>query len=245
MTTPDVHTLTGAYAADALPDEERRAFDAHLAECPACAQEVAELRATAARLAAGTAETPPPALRERVLAQARQTRQVSPLPVVSTSAPAAAPTPRAWYRQPLAAAAALLLIVALGLGAVAVRAERRADDAQRQADRISALLTDPGRVVQGMPVTTGGRAAMVAADGDAIFTARGLRALPANRSYQLWVIDEQGARSAGVLGRAGDGRLERFVTGIRPGDSMGLTVEPASGSEAPTTDPIWLASSSA
>ena len=36
----DLHTLTGAYAADALSDTEQLAFERHLTACPACAQEV-------------------------------------------------------------------------------------------------------------------------------------------------------------------------------------------------------------
>ncbi|WP_047470085.1 RskA family anti-sigma factor, partial [Streptomyces sp. M10] len=33
MTTAELHTLTGAYALHALPEEERAAFDRHLADC--------------------------------------------------------------------------------------------------------------------------------------------------------------------------------------------------------------------
>ncbi|HYN16781.1 MAG TPA: zf-HC2 domain-containing protein, partial [Actinomycetes bacterium] len=46
----DLHTLTGAFAAHALSDTERLAFERHLEACPACAQEVRELQATTARL---------------------------------------------------------------------------------------------------------------------------------------------------------------------------------------------------
>ena len=47
---PDVHTLTGAYVCDALAPTERAAFEDHLAQCPACSQEVAEMREVAAVL---------------------------------------------------------------------------------------------------------------------------------------------------------------------------------------------------
>ena len=52
----DLHTLTGAYAADALDPVERDAFERHLQECADCRQEVAELRATTARLAGASYE---------------------------------------------------------------------------------------------------------------------------------------------------------------------------------------------
>ena len=79
MTDHELHTLTGAYATDALDADERAAFERHLESCASCRQEVVELRATAARLAVAASATAPAALRERVLAEASQTRQLSPL----------------------------------------------------------------------------------------------------------------------------------------------------------------------
>ncbi len=55
----DIHTLVGAYALDAVDDLERLRFDRHLVTCPSCEQEVAELRATAGRLADLTDIAPP------------------------------------------------------------------------------------------------------------------------------------------------------------------------------------------
>ncbi|MDI5982443.1 RskA family anti-sigma factor, partial [Amycolatopsis magusensis] len=78
MTSPDMHTLAGAYALDALDDVERERFRRHLAECPSCAQEVRELQATAARLGAAVAEDPPPGMKAEVLASIRATRQEPP-----------------------------------------------------------------------------------------------------------------------------------------------------------------------
>jgi anti-sigma factor RsiW len=52
----ELHTLTGAYAAAALPEEEREAFERHLRDCAACRQEVRELRAPAV---GGVAEAAP------------------------------------------------------------------------------------------------------------------------------------------------------------------------------------------
>ena len=98
----DIHVLTGAYACDALDPGELSAFEDHLAHCEACAQEVAELRATAAALAAAEAIEPPAALRERVMNQIVVTRQLPPLvtPLVTpadqssdqSSDPSAAPS---------------------------------------------------------------------------------------------------------------------------------------------------------
>ena len=74
----DLHTLTGAYAADALDPVERDEFERHLQECADCRQEVAELRATTARLAGASYEMPAAELRGRVLDEVSRTRQEAP-----------------------------------------------------------------------------------------------------------------------------------------------------------------------
>jgi CheY-like chemotaxis protein len=74
----DPHTPAGAYALDALSDIENRRFERHLTGCGTCALEVRGLRETSARLALAAAQTPPAGLRERVLAEAAQTRQLPP-----------------------------------------------------------------------------------------------------------------------------------------------------------------------
>ncbi|MFC7616991.1 zf-HC2 domain-containing protein [Actinokineospora soli] len=91
MTNADVHALTGAYALNAIPELERAAFERHLAECDACAQEVAELQATAARLGEAAAEAPPPELKAAVMAGIKNIRQLPPV----GGDGAAAPRPRA------------------------------------------------------------------------------------------------------------------------------------------------------
>lgn len=63
----DLHTLTGVYALDALAEDERAEFEAHLEECAACRREVEDFRAVSADLAVLTEEAPPPSLRAKVL----------------------------------------------------------------------------------------------------------------------------------------------------------------------------------
>jgi anti-sigma-K factor RskA len=233
MNTVDVHTLTGAYAVDALSPEERREFEAHLEHCSACAQEARELAATTARLALATSTAAPPGMRERVLAEVGRTRQRSP-----RTGPEHREPLLPWYRQPLAAAAVALFVVSLGLGAALVGTLRQADDATQRADRIAAIAADPNRVVHTGAVETGGAATVAVAGADAVFRAEDLAALSGDLTYQLWVIDESGARSAGVLERHEDGSVQQLVTGVDAGDEIGLTVEPRGGSDRPTTQPI-------
>jgi anti-sigma factor RsiW len=74
----DIHLLTGAYAADALTSTELAEFEKHLECCAPCAREARELQGTVARLAMAAALTPPPEMRQQVLADARFIRQLRP-----------------------------------------------------------------------------------------------------------------------------------------------------------------------
>lgn len=72
----NVHSSTGGYALNALDRAELVEFEAHLSSCPPCEDEVTELCATAAELAVLTLATPPPTLRDTILATIRTTSQV-------------------------------------------------------------------------------------------------------------------------------------------------------------------------
>lgn len=73
--TEDLHQLAGAYALDALSDEEREQFEAHLSDCDDCQAEVADFRDTTAMLGAGVAEPAPEGMRSRVLDAIEHTPQ--------------------------------------------------------------------------------------------------------------------------------------------------------------------------
>ena len=61
------HELLGAYAVDALEGAERDAFEAHLADCASCRDELAGLRETLAEFGSGFEQQPPSGLRAAVL----------------------------------------------------------------------------------------------------------------------------------------------------------------------------------
>jgi anti-sigma factor RsiW len=72
-TNQDLHEQVAAYALDALDDDERRTYEAHLAGCEQCRAELAGLTGTAGALGlAADAADPPAALRGRILAAARE-----------------------------------------------------------------------------------------------------------------------------------------------------------------------------
>jgi len=240
----DLHRLTGAYAADALAGPELAEFEKHLQRCPSCADEVRELRETAARLGMATAIEPPPAMRQRVLAAAGRTRQLPPpgrrLP--SLGGPRRAGRPRRG-RRPLAAAALVAMAAAIVVLAVfQVSTQHRLDQAQAGNSAIAAVLAAPDARIQTSAATVGGTVTAVtsAADREAVITTAGLPAPSGSRVYQLWVLSAAGARSAGLLPAGAGGASSVLASGVTPGDRLGITVEPAGGSRQPTTTPVVL-----
>jgi anti-sigma-K factor RskA len=232
---PDIHHLTGAYVADALPPAEEALFERHLEECDLCAAEVRELQETTARLAVSTAQAPPPALRARVLAEIGSVRQQPP--PLSTKRRRRAGT--VWM---LRVAAAIVALVAVGaLVTVVVRQQDRIDQLQASNTQIVEVISAPDAQTA-VANTDGARASIVYSreQNSAVFSSSGLAALPADRVYQLWAIGPSGARSAGLLDYS-NGRTKPVVAGSLAGaQSLGVTAEPAGGSPAPTSDPVLL-----
>src|SRR6266508_2793551 len=245
---PDtVHTLIGAYVLDAVDDLERAAVERHLARCEVCATEARERRETATRLASSTAVAPPPELRDRVLEAVTQIRQTAP----RSSRPGQGALIR-WRRGTAAAVAACLLAVGGGFAVWSLQQERvererataeaaadRADAASRRAADIAAVLAAPDAVTRTATVTGGGRVrVVVSAELDrAVVLLNDLGRTPAGKTYQLWLIKGAQPRSAGVL-PAGAQAATRLLRGLGDAELLGVTVEPAGGSEQPTTTPV-------
>ncbi len=232
-TTPDVHSLAGAFALDALDPPERAAFSGHVATCEACRIEVAELRETAARLADDTWATPPARMREAVMARIRATRQEAP-----SRAPAhersRAPRPRrqSWRHRTGILVAASFLAVAGVAGYMGVQAQQ----AKSEQARIEALLAAPDAAMHTTSLQGGGHVTVVTSQARNAAVVLMSEAPPpgSDRAYQLWLIRGSTPQSAGVLA-AGQTGATRYLTGVSGVDSLGVTNEPATGSAQPTT----------
>jgi anti-sigma-K factor RskA len=210
----EMHVLTGSYALDALGPQEMEDFERHLQHCGSCAAEVRGLRETAARLALAKARRPPARMQQRVLVATYRTRQLPPLP---SHRPAQGR--RRWPRPVLALAAASVA-AALALGMTQLTAPHRPDVS-----------------VQTARTSAGGAVTLIVspAQRDAVLTAARLPSLPDGRVYQVWVIGPAGARPAGFLSGTA-----LVLAGVRAGERVGVTVEPAGGTSRPTTAPIIL-----
>jgi len=248
----DEHTLAGAYAMDAISAKDRDRFERHLAGCEECAQEIASLRETTALLGAAAAEPLPAGLKERVMAAAAMTRQQPPADEAEAGASARRGRARtkvgpwlrslAWPRRLALAAggavAAAALAVAVVFGVSNSSMQQQINQAQASSQQIAVVLTARDAHMTTETVAGGGTATIVMSHARhaLVFTAQGLRALPASRGYELWLIGPDGTRSAGMLPAGHHGMTGPVIaSGLRSGDHLALTDEPADGSAHPTT----------
>jgi anti-sigma-K factor RskA len=90
------------------------------------------------------------------------------------------------------------------------------------------------------PGSTGQTTVVVSAScGGALLTFQDVPALDATKTYQLWVISGDQTRSVATLTPDADGTMPETVAAVHLGDTaLGVTVEPAGGSPAPTTTPV-------
>jgi anti-sigma-K factor RskA len=239
----DLHSLSGAYALDALePGAERDRFTRHLSRCQSCASEVRGFREVATALAFATAAEPPAGLRDRVLAAAARTRQQPPEVAGGSHARprrTRARVPWVPWLSGVVATASIVVAVLFGFAQAHTQDELNQVRAENQA--ISLVLSAPEAKLLTHTVTNGGVATVVlAADRHELaVVTTGLPALPPGKVYQLWLIGKPAITSAGLLPPAKDGRTPPVLaTGVVKGDTLGLTVEPAGGSAQPTTKPI-------
>lgn len=235
MSDSEIHHLGAAYALDALDDRERAAFEAHLATCGICRDDVREMRETAADLAALTSDAPPAGLRASVLDEIARTRQLSPLPgaVVRLS-------DRRSRRIAVAMTAAAAALV-IAVGAFVVGSRTGTDF----GDEVASMMAEPDARVARLDGSGEGTVTVVWTGDEAAFVAAGLPTTPDGTAYELWLIDADGTpRPMRLLAAPDDGRIEAIVPlagGPAEPSAWGVTVEPGSGSDAPTSDVLYSA----
>ncbi|MEO5710860.1 MAG: anti-sigma factor [Nocardioidaceae bacterium] len=223
----DLHTLSGAYAVNALSADEARLFDTHLEGCQACRDEVRELQDAAARMGASESVAPPAALRARILAAADREAQLPPRVTSISAAPS-----RRWTSRLVAAAAAVVLVLTGGFVAL----QSQGDDSNVVAATVSQVFkasdartrtvpTDRGRLVVAISPTL----------GQVAVRTNGLQPLTGRRVYQMWTIHSGTSTSQGVVENLAAGKVMALPS---EGTTVAITIEPDGESVHPTTPPI-------
>jgi anti-sigma-K factor RskA len=233
MTSPmgpvgaDLQSFATPYALHALTDSELTDIDRGLNDAPpdvaeAFFSEVRAARETMAFIAEATAVEPPAHLRDELL------RRVTEDPVRSIGS---ARKPTRWSRMVLAAAASLVV----GLGALGVGLALRTTPTPSTADQVFAA--PDVRTVSG-DIPGGGIATVVfSRERDSgVLVMNNVPPPQPGTVYQMWLVDADGAHSAGTMD---DAAVAPSTTAVIPdlGSSRALafTVEPPGGSAQPTS----------
>jgi anti-sigma-K factor RskA len=210
MERTGIHELSAAYSLDALDGDERREFEEHLKHCAECQETVASFQEAASALAfQAEMPPPPPALRERILEQARRERgNVVPLRAY-------------WPFRAAAAVAAVAACAAIGLG---VWAANLHDQLSQRPEAVHVNGADASVLI-----TPGNEATLV---------VRTLSPAPAGKTYEAWVIQGDKPLAAGTFAGGGRVAFA-LTRKVPDGAVVAVTLERAGGVERPTTKPLF------
>jgi anti-sigma-K factor RskA len=197
----EMDELLGAYALDAVSDDERRAVEEYLLANPRARAEVQSHREVATMLAWSGMDAPD-GLWDRI-ASRLEGSEIEPAARLDNVLPMRSRR-RSWVRT-----AGAWAIATAAAAAIAVIAVRVSDDppSPQSADPVAEVFKNPGSVLANLTSTTDPTLTVHAAidpDGHGWLQAGSLPALPASRTYQLWgqVEGRDALISLGVLGAA-------------------------------------------
>lgn len=179
----------------------------------------------------------------------RWTPAPAPAPDRSGDRPAVEPPPptaviqavsrRRWTRGILTLAASMVLLVALGLGAVQIN-----EYMNRPAEVVALQQIEDSPDAQSatVEITDGGSATAHWSEsvGKVVLVSQGLPPIADDESFELWFVRDGTAVPAGVF-EPTDGTTTALLEGaVEPGDVIAVTVEPQGGSPTgePSSDPI-------
>jgi len=249
MTHDDLQELLGAYALDAVDADEAAAVEEHLADCPRCRAEVADLRETAALLAHSGTDAPA-GVWDRIAAELHDTPPPLRLEVRRGERASSQLDARRRTLQMVGMAAAAAVIVVLAFSVQ--RLSSQVDDLKQSRAAASSsssatvelaaaanrALTEPGariaRLSGGSGQTQLAAVAVVRANGQGYFLGEGLPALAANgkgRVYELWGATESGQIAA--LGTVSGPGVWAFT--VDPSVHVVMVTEEAGPVAAPTS----------
>lgn len=224
MTEPtnfELLELATPYALDAVSDDERAVIERAVAAAPTAVadafhEEVRAVRETLAAVSASTAVEPPSEVRTRVLAA------ITP------------PQRQSRWRAALLAAAAVLVV---GLSALSVGLALRPTPTPSTAEQVFAAPD-----VHTVSTAIGGGTATVVfsrEENAGVLVMNNVAPPKPDTVYQMWLIREGEPTSAGTMDAKTVGPSTTAVLrDIGNATTLAFTVEPGTGSDKPTTQPI-------
>jgi hypothetical protein len=246
------------YALNALEGEDRASLEKHLTDCPGCRLELEQLRGDGALLALSTLGPKPPArARQRLLdavakeasstSRAKQDRELGK------------PERRSWWGWLGWAATVSVLVLAASLwkensalrvsyasaSMQALQTKRELEDLRRiaapiiapEAQRVTLVALKTSPQPQGKAFYLKNRSSLV-------FVASNMPLLPAQKTYELWLIPVQGAPiPAGLFKPDAHGSATVVNPPLPAGTeakAFAITVENEAGASTPTMPIVMM-----
>ncbi len=220
--------LLAAYALRALSEEERRELEDYLEAHPELRAEAEELTSLANLMAlAPTEHEPSPGLRKNIMRVVES--EASPR---ENARPSTLERMREFLTlRRLGLAVTALLAIALLSWNVLLQSEVQDLRGQLEDSQTYAM--------QGAGEASAAEAEVVELeDGRAVLVAENIPSVPEDQTFQIWVIEDGTPRSGGTF-RPEDGTAAAALDAPLAGaEAVAVTVEPAGGSEQPTSDPV-------
>ncbi len=226
--------LIAPVALGAAEPHEVARVEAHAAECAVCREELGSLRAGADVLGVAVPQMdPPPDLKASLMATVRAEAPARAIaagvgadPAATRSRPAL--RRRSWFAgllRPWPAVAAIASVAALLLG-WNIALQTGSDDPSRPVSTlaVSGTADAPG-------VT--GRVLYVPDEDTAVVSLSRLPQLEEGDAYQLWVIRDGQATSAGLFEQTGPAEARTVATGLAGADALAVTAQPRTSRTTP------------
>ena len=251
-----IEELLPFYALDALTDEERELVETYLQKHPETRQQIEEMTRAASVIPSGLTPVEP-ALKTKSMLMARVGSDIRARSMGQDQPSRSTSRFESFLRTFTLAGAALALIwvVVLNIQVVRLRDELttvgNALLAQSQSlEQINQQLAQP--ISSLVTISLKGTNARPEALGElivdlnsrsAVLVIGGLDLLEPGATYQVWLIDNEGPKSAGLLSVNAQGQGLLVVTSDLPIGSfsaLGISIEPEGGSAQPTGDIVVL-----
>ena len=224
-----------AYVLGALPEQERRELEEYLAAHPERQAEIDKLDNVASLIALSPPEQEPsPELRRSIMA------------VVEAQRPPA--RTRSWLAgvrellsvRNLALGAAALLVI--GLFSWNMLLQGQVQDLQGQVASLQDSQESRMVALAGTGAAQRAEAEVILLkDHKAVLMAEDMPRVPENKTYQIWVIEDDVPQPSGLFEADGDTVAAVVEKPLDEDDVIAITIEPNGGSQQPTTDPMLTA----
>ena len=224
-----------AYVLRALPEQERRELEEYLAAHPERQAEIDELGNVASLLALSPPEQEPsPELRRSIMAVVEAQR-----PPARTRSWLAGVKELLSVRNLTLGAAALLVI---GLFSWNMLLQGQVQDLQGQVASLQDSQQSRMVALAGTGAAQRAEAEVILLkDHKAVLMAEDMPRVPENKTYQIWVIEDDVPQPSGLFEADGDTVAAVVEKPLDEDDVIAITIEPNGGSQQPTTDPMLTA----